>query len=41
VHAVPGVVEHGFFLGIAGAAVVGTSAGVRVLERGSPPAAAP
>jgi ribose 5-phosphate isomerase A len=41
VDAVPGVVEHGFFLGIAGAAVVGTSAGVRVLERGSPPAAAP
>jgi ribose 5-phosphate isomerase A len=41
VHAVPGVVEHGFFLGIAGAAVVGTAAGVRVLERGSPPAGAP
>ncbi len=38
---VPGVVEHGFFLGIAGAAVVGTPAGVRVLERGSLPAAAP
>jgi ribose 5-phosphate isomerase A len=38
---VPGVVEHGFFLGIAGAAVVGTAAGVRVLERGSRPAAAP
>jgi ribose 5-phosphate isomerase len=38
---VPGVVEHGFFLGMAGAAVVGTAAGVRVLERGSPPAAAP
>jgi ribose 5-phosphate isomerase A len=41
VRAVPGVVEHGFFLGIAGAAVVGTADGVRVLERGSPPAAAP
>ena len=38
---VPGVVEHGFFLGIAGAAVVGTADGVRVLERGSRPAAAP
>lgn len=38
---VPGVVEHGFFLGIAGVAVVGTSAGVRVLERESRPAAAP
>ncbi len=41
VRAVPGVVEHGFFLGIAGVAVVGTSAGVRVLERESRPAAAP
>jgi ribose 5-phosphate isomerase A len=41
VRAVPGVVEHGFFLGIAGAAVVGTAVGVRVLERGSRPAAAP
>jgi ribose 5-phosphate isomerase A len=41
VRAVPGVVEHGFFLGIAGAAVVGTPAGVRVLERGSPPAGVP
>jgi ribose 5-phosphate isomerase A len=41
VRAVPGVVEHGFFLGIAGAAVVGTADGVRVLERVSPPAAAP
>jgi ribose 5-phosphate isomerase A len=41
VRAVPGVVEHGFFLGIAGAAVVGTADGVRVLERASPPAAAP
>ena len=38
---VPGVVEHGFFLGMAGVAVVGTAAGVRVLERGSRPAAAP
>jgi ribose 5-phosphate isomerase A len=38
---VPGVVEHGFFLGVAGAAVVGTAAGVRVLERGSRPAVAP
>jgi hypothetical protein len=35
------VVEHGFFLGMAGVAVVGTAAGVRVLERGSRPAAAP
>jgi hypothetical protein len=35
------VVEHGFFLGIAGAAVVGTADGVRVLERGSRPVAAP
>jgi ribose 5-phosphate isomerase A len=41
VKAVPGVVEHGFFLGMAAAAVVGTSAGVRVLERGSRPAAVP
>ena len=41
VKAVPGVVEHGFFLGMAAAAVVGTSAGVRVLERGPRPAAVP
>jgi ribose 5-phosphate isomerase A len=41
VHEVPGVVEHGFFLGIAGVAVVGTAAGVSVLERGRRPAAAP
>jgi ribose 5-phosphate isomerase A len=41
VKAVPGVVEHGFFLGMAAAAVVGTAAGVRVLERGSRPAAVP
>jgi ribose 5-phosphate isomerase A len=41
VREVPGVVEHGFFLGMAGAAVVGTGAGVRVLERGPRPAAAP
>jgi ribose 5-phosphate isomerase A len=41
VKAVPGVVEHGFFLGMAAAAVVGTSAGVRVLERESRPAAVP
>jgi ribose 5-phosphate isomerase A len=41
VREVPGVVEHGFFLGIAGAAVVGTAGGVRVLERGSRPAGAP
>jgi ribose 5-phosphate isomerase A len=38
---IPGVVEHGFFLGLAGVAVVGTPAGVRVLERESRPAAAP
>jgi ribose 5-phosphate isomerase A len=38
VHAVPGVVEHGFFLGITGAAVVGTPDGVRVIERGTPAA---
>jgi ribose 5-phosphate isomerase A len=38
---VPGVVAHGFFLGMAGVVVVGTAAGVTVLERGSPPAAAP
>jgi ribose 5-phosphate isomerase A len=38
---VPGVVEHGFFLGMVGVAVVGTAAGVRVLERGSRPAASP
>jgi ribose 5-phosphate isomerase A len=36
--AIPGVVEHGFFLGIADAAVVATRSGVRVLE---PPAGAP
>ena len=41
VKAVPGVVEHGFFLGMAAAAVVGTPGGVRVLERGSRPAAVP
>jgi ribose 5-phosphate isomerase A len=41
VRAVPGVVEHGFFLGIAGAAVVGTPDGVTVLERGQRPAAVP
>jgi ribose 5-phosphate isomerase A len=41
VKAVPGVVEHGLFLGMAAAAVVGTAAGVRVLERGSRPAAVP
>ena len=41
VKAVPGVVEHGFFLGMATAVVVGTSDGVRVLERGSRPAAVP
>jgi ribose 5-phosphate isomerase A len=41
VKAVPGVVEHGFFLGMATAAVVGTTDGVRVLERGSRPAAVP
>ena len=41
VKAVPGVVEHGFFLGMATAVVVGASDGVRVLERGSRPAAVP
>jgi ribose 5-phosphate isomerase A len=41
VRSVPGVVEHGFFLDMAGVAVVGTRAGVRVLERGSRPAVAP
>jgi ribose 5-phosphate isomerase A len=41
VRSVPGVVEHGFFLGMAGVAVVGTGGGVRVLERGSRPAFAP
>jgi len=41
VKAVPGVVEHGFFLGIATAVVVGTRDGVRVLERDSRPAAVP
>ena len=41
VKTVPGVVEHGFFLGLATAAVVGTAAGIRVLERGSRPAAVP
>jgi len=41
VKAVPGVVEHGFFLGMAAAAVVGTADGVRVLEPGSRPAAVP
>jgi ribose 5-phosphate isomerase A len=40
-HDIPGVVEHGFFLGIAGAAVVGGADGVSVLERGPRPAAAP
>lgn len=32
-HALPGVVEHGLFLGMAGLAVVGGEEGVRVLER--------
>jgi ribose 5-phosphate isomerase A len=41
VKAVPGVVEHGFFLGLATAAVVATASGIRVLERGSRPAAVP
>jgi ribose 5-phosphate isomerase A len=41
VKAVPGVVEHGFFLGMAAAAVVGTAGGVTVLERGPRPAAVP
>jgi ribose 5-phosphate isomerase A len=41
VRSVPGVVEHGFFLGMATAAVVGTADGVKVLERGSRPAAVP
>jgi ribose 5-phosphate isomerase A len=41
VRSVPGVVEHGFFLDVAGVAVVGTGDGVRVLERGSRPAVAP
>ncbi|MGN6380252.1 MAG: ribose-5-phosphate isomerase RpiA, partial [Gaiellales bacterium] len=30
--AIPGVVEHGFFLGMASAAVIATPSGVRVLE---------
>jgi ribose 5-phosphate isomerase A len=41
VKAVPGVVEHGFFLGMATAVVVGAAGGVRVLERGSRPAVVP
>ena len=41
VREVPGVVEHGFFLGIAAVAVVGGADGVSVLERGPRPAAAP
>ena len=41
VKALPGVVEHGFFLGMATAVVVGASDGVRVLERGSRPAVVP
>jgi ribose 5-phosphate isomerase A len=41
VRAIPGVVEHGFFLGIAGAAVVAGATGVRVLEPGSHRAAVP
>jgi len=36
---VPGVVEHGFFLGFASTAVVATRAGVRVLERERPTSA--
>ena len=36
----PGVVGHGFFLGIAAAAVVGGADGVSVLRRGSHPAGA-
>lgn len=40
-HEIPGVVEHGFFLGIAGVAVVGAADGVSVLERASRPAGAP
>jgi ribose 5-phosphate isomerase A len=40
-HEIPGVVEHGFFLGIAGVAVVGGADGVSVLEPASRPAGAP
>jgi len=31
--AIPGVVEHGLFIGLAGAAIVAGSTGIRVLER--------
>ena len=30
-HAIPGVIEHGLFFGMAGAAIVGSATGVRVL----------
>jgi ribose 5-phosphate isomerase A len=40
-HEIPGVVEHGFFLGIAGVAVVGGGDGVSVLEPASRPGGAP
>jgi ribose 5-phosphate isomerase A len=40
-HEIPGVVEHGFFLGIAGVAVVGGADGVSVLEPASRPGGAP
>ena len=39
VDAVPGVVAHGLFLGMAAVAFVATAQGVRVIE--APPAAAP
>jgi ribose 5-phosphate isomerase A len=32
---VPGVVEHGLFLGVADMAIVGTSGGVQLLQRAS------
>jgi len=31
IHAIPGVIEHGLFFGMAKAAIVGSATGVRVL----------
>jgi ribose 5-phosphate isomerase A len=33
-NAIPGVIEHGLFIGMASSAIVAGSGGVRVIERG-------
>ena len=34
--AIPGVVEHGLFLGMAGTAIIAGATGIRVIERANP-----